>query len=589
MSTGRDVLDLLRRLGLSEGETPSDGTLLAAFAQRRDEAALTALIHRHGGMVWGVCRRLLGDGQDAEDAFQATFLVLVRKAAGLRQPEKVAGWLHGVARQTAVRLRALRARRGRHEKPVATLPEPVPPPERRDDVGPILDEELARLPDTYRAVLLLCDVEGRPRGEVAAQLGWPEGTVAGRLARARALLAERLARRGVPRPGDAPASPAPAALVAETVRAAATGACSLFVTTLTEGVLRAMVLKQLTFGAAMLAFLLCLTGGLLVYPAAQPQPPGEPPARPALAGPAVEPPAVSERVKKDLGERTLDVLAGATRVEALRLDYAPRDAKEGILPGQARNREQRWKITATGKEQGREFAAKVRAFVCDEATRTASNAGGYRGDVAFRLWKDGESVTVVVDLVGSWFLIVTRDADGKEVQAAVGGFLFNQKGEFDGGDLYGRARALAVEAFPEDATLGAFRGDLGALLEKAGRFDLLSLNPERTQDEPPKSFHGWKVLGKTTVTDAAARGKVVAAFKDGVEASTPLAAGCFRPRHGIRLTHDGRSFDFLICFECLFVQVFEGDRPERVYRITGSPQRAFDRVLRDAGVPLPTK
>jgi RNA polymerase sigma factor (sigma-70 family) len=279
-NAGRDVSHLLRQLALREGDTLTDGVLLAAFVQRRDENALTALVHRHGGMVWGVCRRLLGDGHDAEDAFQATFLVLVRKAAGLRNPDRVACWLYGVARQTAVRMRALRARQGSREKQVPTLPERASPdPEPGSDLAPILDEELSRLPDKYRAVLILCDLQEKPRGEVARQLGCPEGTVAGRLARARALLADRLTRRGVTTPpGSVVVMPAPPALIPATVQVVLTGAPSATVVLLTQGVLNAMFLKPLKVGLAIvLSLALCSTGGLLVYSSGQsPQPPGQP-------------------------------------------------------------------------------------------------------------------------------------------------------------------------------------------------------------------------------------------------------------------------------------------------------------------------
>jgi RNA polymerase sigma factor (sigma-70 family) len=273
-NAGRDVLGLLRQLARGEGEVPTDGVLLTAFVQHRQEAALTALVHRHSGMVWSVCRRLLGDGQDAEDAFQATFLVLVRKAANLRAPEKVASWLYGVARQTAVRMRALRARQGNREKQVAVMPEPAKQePEDASDLASILDEELSRLPDKYRTVLILCDLEERPRSEVARQLGCPEGTVAGRLARARALLAGRLTRRGVTTPaGSLAPALAPPALVSSTVQAALTGAASATVALLTQGVLNAMFLNRLKIGLVVLLVLVLGTGGgVLLSSAGQPQ------------------------------------------------------------------------------------------------------------------------------------------------------------------------------------------------------------------------------------------------------------------------------------------------------------------------------
>src|SRR5215475_198922 len=160
-----------------------DGELLGRFVERRDETALAALVKRHGPMVWSVCRRLLGH-HDAEDAFQATFIVLVKKAASVHPRGTVGNWLYGVARQAALQARSAARRRAR-EMQVAQLPDTEAPQDQWADVRSILDEELSRLPDHYRAVIVLCDLEGRSRREVASQFGCPEGTVASRLARAR--------------------------------------------------------------------------------------------------------------------------------------------------------------------------------------------------------------------------------------------------------------------------------------------------------------------------------------------------------------------------------------------------------------------
>jgi hypothetical protein len=167
-----------------------------------------------------------------------------------------------------------------------------------------------------------------------------------------------------------------------------------------------------------------------------------------------DPIKVPEKVKKDLGERTIAILSGATRVEVFRL--AKWSAKKPKPPSIGADKIQ-FPITATGKEKGKEFAAKVRALLFDEVTRTPSGASGLRGDVGFRLWKGKESVTVVVDFEGSQFLIVTRDAANTQDHVAFGGFLFNAKGEFDNGGLFARVKALAVEAFPDDKALKALK------------------------------------------------------------------------------------------------------------------------------------
>src|SRR6476620_2205434 len=167
------VIEQIRRV-VCDGVGLRDGELLGRFVDRRDEAALAALVSRHGPMVWGVCRRLLGH-HDAEDAFQATFIVLVRKAASVRPREMVGNWLYGVARQAAMQARAAARHR---EIQVAQMPDTEAPQDRWADIRPILDEELSRLPDQYRAVIVLCDLEGRTRKDVADHLGCPEGTVA---------------------------------------------------------------------------------------------------------------------------------------------------------------------------------------------------------------------------------------------------------------------------------------------------------------------------------------------------------------------------------------------------------------------------
>src|SRR5437870_3678780 len=172
MPTGplNSVIEHLRRAGLRDTAGLGDGELLGRFVERRDEAALATLIRRHGPMVWGVCRRLLGH-HDAEDAFQATFLVLVRKAASVVPRELVGNFLYGVAHQTALQARRTVARRRAREVQVTVMPDTeAAQQDQWRDVQPLLDQELIRLPDIYRTVLVLCDLEGRTRKEVARQL-----------------------------------------------------------------------------------------------------------------------------------------------------------------------------------------------------------------------------------------------------------------------------------------------------------------------------------------------------------------------------------------------------------------------------------
>jgi RNA polymerase sigma factor (sigma-70 family) len=179
-------------------EEQSDALLLARFASQQDKDAFADLVKRHGPMVLAVCRRVLRSPHDAEDAFQATFLVLVRKAASIAQPELLGNWLYGVAYRVAAKARANAARRTEHERraPVMPLEDPL-----RDVTGrelrSVLDAEMSRLPEKYRAPLVLCYLEGRTNEEAARLLGWPTGSISGRLARARELLRKRLLHRGL--------------------------------------------------------------------------------------------------------------------------------------------------------------------------------------------------------------------------------------------------------------------------------------------------------------------------------------------------------------------------------------------------------
>jgi RNA polymerase sigma factor (sigma-70 family) len=257
------VIEHLRRAVQPEGGGPTDGQLLECFLARRDEAAFEALVRRHGPMVLGVCRRVLRNHHDAEDAFQATFLVLVRKAASIKPREMVANWLYGVAYFAALKARAAATKRRAKEKQVREMPEPVVV-QLNDlwrEVQPLLDQELSRLPDKYRVPVVLCDLEGKTRKEAARQLGWPEGTLSTRLMRARQRLARRLAGKGLALSSasvagllahNAASASVPNTLVISTVRAAglfgaapaAPGLLSTQVVALTQGVLKAMLLSK---------------------------------------------------------------------------------------------------------------------------------------------------------------------------------------------------------------------------------------------------------------------------------------------------------------------------------------------------------
>lgn len=268
------VIQHLRNV-LRDGVGLTDGQLLEDYVSCRDEAAIEALVRRHGPMVWGVCRRVLGNLHDAEDAFQATFLVLVRRAASISSRELLANWLYGVAHQTALKARATAAKRKWRETQVTTMPEPaVVQPDQWHYLQPLLDEELSRLPEKYRGVIVLCDLEGKTRTEAAGQLGCAEGTVASRLARARIMLARRLRKRGIALSGGALAAVlsqqaasagVPTSVVTSTIKAASGAAISANIAALTEGVIKTMLFTKLrTVFAVVLMLGFVATGAIFL-------------------------------------------------------------------------------------------------------------------------------------------------------------------------------------------------------------------------------------------------------------------------------------------------------------------------------------
>jgi RNA polymerase sigma factor (sigma-70 family) len=298
------ILHHLRQMMLRiDGAGLTDGQLLRSYLHHRDEAAFEALVRRHGPMVRSVCCRVLRNPDDADDAFQAVFLVLLRKASSLEMREVLGDWLHGVAYRTALKSRSVAARRRVKERQ-ASRDEAIVDDEPRPDWMPLLDREIARLPKKYRLPIVLCDLQGRTRKEAARQLGWPEGTLSGRLSRAREMLARRLTSRGVTLSagilvaaltGEASAC-LPFALIGSTCKAAslfavgqATGVVTTHVAALTEGVVKAMLLSKLKNVVALLTVALVLGVGASAWHVAiaeqgeksSPQPtPAEPSAKP---------------------------------------------------------------------------------------------------------------------------------------------------------------------------------------------------------------------------------------------------------------------------------------------------------------------
>ncbi|MFI5455525.1 MAG: sigma-70 family RNA polymerase sigma factor [Isosphaerales bacterium] len=283
-AASREVLRHLNTLFHCGAAGPlSDEELLERFVagdREAAEAAFAALVNRHGAMVLGVCRRVLGNRHAAEDAFQATFLVLARKAPAIARRQQLASWLHGVARRAALDARARSERQKRREKRLGAML-PVEPPDQTltSELRAILDEELGRLPERHRAAIVVCELEGLSRREAAGRLGITEGTLSSRLARAKARLRDRLTRRGLALSTailastltqESHAVTVPAALVDSAIRVATlvaagsslAGVVSTSVVTLTEGVLKAMLLAKLKLVILGLAALALFTTGV---------------------------------------------------------------------------------------------------------------------------------------------------------------------------------------------------------------------------------------------------------------------------------------------------------------------------------------
>ncbi len=260
-----------------DGAGPTDRELLEQYVACRDEAAFEGLLRRHGPIVLGVCRRVLRNQADAEDAYQATFLVLVRKAAAIRSGN-VGSWLYGVAHNTALKALAMNRKRRTKEREAGSVSRTPTAEPGWCELRAVLDTELSRLPDKYRAPLVLCDLEGKTIKEAARQLGCPQGTAATRLARGRTLLARRLAKHGlIVSAGMVTATLAHGSALARVTRAlahttiqaatrfaasrgAATVLISAKVAALTEGVLQAMFLNKLR--SAICVLLILATIGL---------------------------------------------------------------------------------------------------------------------------------------------------------------------------------------------------------------------------------------------------------------------------------------------------------------------------------------
>jgi RNA polymerase sigma factor (sigma-70 family) len=326
MPTGslHPLLSYIRRLAaVPSGSSATDAELLQRFVNHRDEEAFTRLLARHGPMIWSVCRRILPDVHGAEDAFQATIVVMLRKAGAIGRHDHLANWLYGVAFRVALDARAKAARRCHRERVMAEVPamesaKATP----WQGIDTLIDDEVHRLPALYRTPILLCYYQCKTNAEAAAELGCAEGTVFSRLAPARDCLRKRLERRGLALAtgslaltlaGQACLASVPPAVLQATLRAAlstatagaaASGAVSPPVAALAEGVLKPMFMKKMYTGVALVVTTLLLAGSAVLVQHA----PAEPSSvkAPAAEKPQTTEAPISEAEFKDLKAR-LDI------------------------------------------------------------------------------------------------------------------------------------------------------------------------------------------------------------------------------------------------------------------------------------------
>jgi RNA polymerase sigma factor (sigma-70 family) len=283
-----------------------DGQLLCRFAAG-DELAFAALVHRYAPLVWGVCHRALPRRHDAEDAFQATFLVLSQKARSLGRSGPLGPWLHTVARRTATKARVRAVRLAGRERDLSVAPA-YQPEEPIDDLRRLIDEEVGRLPEKYRLPIVLCYLEGLTNEQAADRLGCPTGTVLSRLSRGRDQLRQRLRRRGVEAPMLLPALVVPAGLV-EAVGSARTGGVTESVMALAQGVMTEMSLKKLQAVMIALLSLAVLGGGAGLWASRSAAPREGSSGEVRAAGPQVEKKSnkSQEKKKDEKKEKTRDI------------------------------------------------------------------------------------------------------------------------------------------------------------------------------------------------------------------------------------------------------------------------------------------
>ncbi len=486
MTTTSDFLRHLRTLTARQAnDLLSDQQLLERFLHEHSEASFATLVQRHGPMVLNVCRRVLHLTQDAEDAFQATFLILARKAGSIRKPQSLSSWLHGVAYHSAECLRTQARCRASHERRKA----PLPPGDAMDDITwrelrSVLDEELQRLPEKYRAPLVLCYLEARTQDEAARQLGWSKNTFGRRINQARQMLARRLTRRGLSLPvvltapllldGTATAA-VPPLLAANTVRAGlalASGQpigtlASASVVALAESGGNVLLVSKAKWALALLLALSVAASGVLTHQtlATKPAAP-QPAARQTKATPSAARSASKDQAI-EIKVRVLDPDGKPVAGARLFLLSEVTRKKVNLLPHAATDKEGRFHFTVSSADFGAQgkgvLAATAKGFGLDWIDLRAQDKSG---EITLRLVADD---TPIVGQV--------RDLEGQPVAGATVQ-VDDVAGRADGKDLAPFVEKL--EKYLKEGTPGFPNKNFqpGPLFAARGQFQWKRLRPK---------------------------------------------------------------------------------------------------------------
>jgi RNA polymerase sigma factor (sigma-70 family) len=557
-----DVVRQLGRLGDLQGDLAlPDAQLLDRFVCAQDETAFTALVARHGPMVLGLCRRLLRDGPDVEDAFQAVFLVLVRKAAAVGRRELLGNWLYGVAFRVASDLRAQAARRARRRSRLDPGELAAPDGPDAPELPALLDAEVARLPDKYRRPVVLCYLQGQTNEEAARQLSWPVGTVKGRLSRARDLLRSRLARRGLALSAAALAealtatasAAVPSPLLASvllTAAGASSAAVSARAAALSQGVFRTMLLSRLKIAGLVFVGLLGAGAALLAFRGPTPAP-DDPKKQPA------------PRDKPDRARGDRERLQGVWDATAVEVDG--KEPKDPDNPD---------------KKTSWEFQGE-RVFMTEDQTESKAQ---------FKLdpTKTPRALDVVLPprAVGDKELTIpcVYQLDGDVLKVCM------PRGEG------GRPSALASKAGdnnmlmtfkrradakgPGDALRRRYGDKTIAILQGATRLEAFRLQPDDyvkpgdKDDGKAKRFGGYAIIGSADEQKEKVAARAAALLLDRDNFALDQAKGCkFQPGVGLRFWKGKEFADVILCYHCNELMI---SAPDTAAQGVKTPYADFD-------------